>query len=136
MNAKGGATSFLIVPADDLRQVLMPIFERRRHLYEEARLSARGRSDRPVIGATDAIASETGVPHRRLYEILFTDKAFVTLDVADRLLTRLGLPHMLWDGSVRVLPNPQLSEKRLHERAQAAGVNLKATVVTELRETA
>lgn len=138
---RSGAGSPLVVTGADLYAALRPVIEQRDKDkkaaisgYEWGGAPGNGWfpsvSGSPLLGGNAWLATRSGIAIERITKIF--RQATVSLAVADALLTAAGLEHKLQDGSVPVLPNPQMGPLKFAQKLAQAGVDDPSSVCDQL----
>jgi hypothetical protein len=114
----------LVVRADELRTVLAPYVQAQNVAHREALYGGEWHDEHgsPILAGSGWLAHATGLNERSVRRILQSDQQWVTLTLADKLLTAAGLNQALRDGRCRVVPNPLLTLETWAARIRACGV--------------
>jgi hypothetical protein len=87
-----------------------------------AEMSARRQKrNKPQAGPIQWLSHETGVLPRSLHRIIHNESQYTRLTMVDQILTGLGLTHLLYDGTLKVIPNPRWSQERWLEYMEERG---------------
>lgn len=132
-----GCTEPLVVPVEDLAPLLEqfcaewrsernPDKDRCTFGFAEPGKGWRRGNTAMVCGPVDWLSEKSGVNERHINRLKARDANFVTLPVADALVSAMDMPNAWYDGRLRLMPNPQLSEKTwrriLTERLSEGGL--------------
>ncbi len=75
----------------------------------------------PYVGPINYINQETGIHIRIIRKLIVVESELVTLSLADRILTPLGLAYKLSNGELPVIKNPKWSTEKWFEYMKERG---------------
>ena len=102
--------------------ILGPIIEKFIKVWREERPleDHSGNRERDFYSAYQWLEYEANVNPRRVNSVINQENRFVTLVIADKLLTAMGMQHKLGN-EIPVVPNPRMTPERWAERMQERG---------------
>lgn len=118
----------LVVRADELANALRPFVQDQDRRREECvHQGSANRTGNNSLSGNGLLAELSGIDVRRVWSIMSCEYTYISLRIADQLLTAAGIEHALRDGTVQVIPSPRWSKKRYAAYMRAKGADPEAT---------
>ena len=109
----------LVVPGEEFAVILRELIDHQDKKRLDYLAGGDSRTSRQPNGGRKWVADMVGVEPRRVGLIM--EQRFVTLRIVDEWLIKLGLQHLLDNGTLSVVPNPNMGIVNWIEWAEERG---------------